>query len=141
MQSFKSFDTIRQHLHELQPDITSPLLEHIISDMPDVGVAVRELESSFDIDLAKSTGKLPLSQLLSAAYSTLNYFLFFSPGLIQLHKGSNEHFDAATNRKREAEMVLNELLMKERASIQCQKMKFLGSGKIPEPVLDDFDPH
>jgi len=97
--------------------------------MPDVGVAVRELESSFDIDLAKSTGKLPLSQLLSAAYSTLNNFLFFSSGLIQLHKGSNKEFDAATNRKRDAEMVLDELLIKERASIQCQKLKFLGSGK------------
>ena len=106
LQAWRQFDAIRQLLHDLQQDLTSPLLQQLISDLPDVRPHIAELEDMFDVEVAKSSDT------------------------VQLFKGSDEVFDAATARKAAAEADLEGLLQSERAALKCPRLKFSGTGPL-----------
>ena len=105
LEAFREVDGIRRMLHQLQTELSSPLLSRLIADMPDVTAYIAELEAAFDMDVAKASE------------------------IIELHKGSNKEYDDAEARRAAAEAALQALLTREKCSLHCAKLKFSSAGK------------
>ena len=108
VQAFLVFDNIRQRLHQLQPDITSSLLQELISALPNVSDKIQQIQALFNVDV--------LSKNADA---------------IQPREGTDRDYEAAKSNRTTAEKALHELLFREKTALQCSKMKFSGSGKDP----------
>ena len=105
LSAFRQVDALRQLLHEVQEELCSSLLQDVIADIPNVSELVHELERGFDVEKARASDAF------------------------QLRAGYDEEYDSALHRIHAAEGKLQQLLAREKASINCPRLKFSGSGK------------